>query len=658
MDHLKKGIDDYNSEIPRELIAPSMEFIRASAQIGLHWWYWDNQDKSLMVSPHLLGILGYTQQEFNPKRPFIYKNIHPDDTKDNTEKIKRLLYGQDQLYEIEFRVRDKSGEWQWYYNRGTVLGRDKMGKATVVGGITMDMSGKYKNLMSRAEEHERLYRTLIDAADDAIGLFTVKMKIILFNPAFYETFGYELEEFVEHGWIDIIHPEDRARLDERGDELLKQGSLSVDFRVRHKSGRYLFVSSKNVVIPSKGNEPEMILTIIRDVSERKKQLEELEKAKLRAEESDMLKSAFLANMSHEIRTPMNSIVGFSNLLVNPGLDAPARDMYVQRIVRNSELLLALISDIIDLAKIESNQLPLVYGKQKLSVLIAEMEQYARDEISRLKKKGLEIITIAPETDCEIETDVVRISQIMRNLVNNAIKFTIEGKVRIGCRASDSSENVVLFVEDSGVGVSPENFNLIFDQFRQVDGSNTRKFGGTGLGLAICKNLVEMMGGKIWVESTEGMGALFQVELPRKAVLVDDSALTSAPEKEIISAPEMPMRIVVVDDEQDSLELFYEILSGMGHEVLKAASGFEALQLLEKHALPDLVFMDDQMDVLSGTETMKILKERYPGLKVVVQSAHALVGDRARFLKKGFDAYLPKPFSVDQLKDILSLFPPQ
>lgn len=657
MDHTKKGIEDYNSEIPKELIAPSKEFIIASAQIGLHWWYWDNQKKSLMVSPHLLSILGYTQQEFDPKKPSIYKNIHPDDIKDNAERIKSLIYGKEQLYEIEFRIKDTKGEWQWYYNRGTVLGRDENGKATVVGGITIDMSGKYKKLMTRADEHERLYRTLIDAADDAIGLFTEDMEIILFNPAFHETFGYKLEEFVTLGWKGIIHPEDRSQLNERGEELVKQGSLSVDFRVRHKTGRYLFVSSKNVIIPSQGDEPDMILTIIRDVSERMKELEELEKAKVRAEESDLLKSAFLANMSHEIRTPMNSIVGFSNLLVNPGLDDAARNMYVQRIVRNSELLLALISDIIDLAKIESNQLPLVYGKQKLSVLLAEMEQYARDEIGRLKKKGLEIITVDPDSDCEIETDVVRISQIMRNLVNNAVKFTESGKVRIGCRAADSSKNVVLFVEDSGVGVSPDNFNLIFDQFRQVDGSNTRKFGGTGLGLAICKNLVEMMGGKIWVESTEGMGALFQVELPRKAVLLEDSALTEAPEKKKISEPEKPMRIVVVDDEQDSLELFYEILSGMGHEVLKAASGFEALQLIEKHPLPDLVFMDDQMDVLSGTETMKILKERYAGLRVVVQSAHALVGDRARFLKNGFDAYLPKPFSVDQLKDILALFPP-
>ncbi|MDX2431571.1 MAG: PAS domain-containing protein [Bacteroides sp.] len=644
------------SQIPQELIAPSTEFIRASAQIGLHWWYWNHLEKSLMLSPHLLTILGYSQEEFDPKMPSVYKNIHPDDVKDNLEKIRRLIYGKDELYEIEFRVKDHKGEWQWYYNRGTVLGRDETGKATVVGGITIDMSGKYKSLMTKADENERLYRTLIDAADDAIGLFTVEMEIILFNPAFHETFGYKLEEFVEHGWMGIIHPEDRDQLDSRGKELLKNGSLSVDFRVRHKNGSYLFVSSKNVIIPTEDGDPDMILTIIRDVSERKKEVEELEKAKERAEESDMLKSAFLANMSHEIRTPMNSIVGFSNLLVNPALDEAARNMYVQRIVRNSELLLALISDIIDLAKIESKQLPLVYGKQKLSVLLAEMKQYALDETSRLNKPGIEIFADEEESDCEIETDVVRISQIMKNLVNNAIKFTESGKVGVGCMPASSKSDVILYVEDSGVGISAENFNIIFDQFRQVDGSNTRKFGGTGLGLAICKNLVEMMGGKIWVESIEGKGAIFKVELPRKARLLEDRANTTKPEKGFETKQGRGLEILVVDDEQDSLELFYEILSGMGHQVGKAASGFEALQLLEKGPLPNMVFMDDQMDILSGTETMRIIKERHPGIKVVAQSAHALVGDRTRFLEQGFDAYLPKPFSVEQLKDILSLFP--
>jgi len=358
-------------------------------------------------------------------------------------------------------------------------------------------------------------------------------------------------------------------------------------------------------------------------------------------------------MSHEIRTPMNSIVGFSNLLRNAGLDEAARDLYVQRIVRNSELLLDLISDIIDLAKIESNQLPLIYGKQNLSSLVEEMKQYAIDEVKRLNKTDVKVLALEVKGDCEIETDVIRLLQIMKNLVNNAIKFTEKGEVRIGCKIAASAHNIILFVQDSGVGISDENFEVIFDQFRQIDGSNTRKFGGTGLGLAICKNLVEMMGGKIWVESSKEKGALFQVELPRKASLADEAAITVS--SDALETPELgkAMRIMVVDDEQDSLELFYEILTQMGHEVVKASTAYEALELMHNKPLPGVVFMDDQMPVLSGTETMRIIKERYTTVKVVAQSAHALVGDRARFLQEGFDDYLPKPFSMDQLCRVLS-----
>ncbi len=502
-------------------------------------------------------------------------------------------------------------------------------------------------------ESERLYRTLFDAAEDPIGLFTADREIILINAAFHNTFGYTQDEFMALGWMEIIHPDDRVMLEEQGLKLVRDGALFVDYRARHKSGHYLFVSSRNVIIPSEKGEKDMILTIIRDVTERRRDMEELKRAKQHAEESDKLKSAFLANMSHEIRTPMNSIVGFSNLLVNPGLDEEARSMYVKRIVRNSELLLALISDIIDLAKIESGQLPIVYGKLKLSVLISDMKQYALDELNRLDKKGIEIVSEEKNSECEIETDVIRLTQIMKNLVNNAVKFTESGQVTIGCRRASTDQNAILYVQDRGVGIAPENFNLIFDQFRQVDGSNTRKFGGTGLGLAICKNLVHMMGGRIWVESAEGEGALFQVELPMKASRKLEPTQSADRKPDTAKAVSRVLRIVVVDDEQDSLDLFSELLSGMGHAVLPASTGYETLQLMEHQPRPELIFMDVRMPVLTGTDTMRIVKERFNDVKVVAHSAHALVGDRARFLKEGFDAYLPKPFTGDQLAEVLS-----
>jgi CheY-like chemotaxis protein/two-component sensor histidine kinase len=382
-------------------------------------------------------------------------------------------------------------------------------------------------------------------------------------------------------------------------------------------------------------------------------MEELELAKVRAEESDQLKSAFLANMSHEIRTPMNSIIGFSNLLNKTELESDERELYVNRIVSNSELLLTLISDIIDLAKIESGQVSMNYGRLLLSEFIMEMKQHANDEAIRLQKQNLEFTSVVEVDNCEVEADVLRIAQVMKNLINNAIKFTPEGSVEIGCRMGTAPQTAVLYVKDTGIGIAPEHFEVIFDQFRQIDDSNTRKFGGTGLGLAICKNLVRLMGGRIWVESEPGSGSLFQVELPLKSFGIKTQHQPPAEKVSAAREPELEISVLAVDDEPDALELYQAILNGMGHSVRTASNGYEALRTLEQFPLPDLVLMDVQMPVLSGTDTLRIIRERYPGVKVVAQSAHALVGDRDRFLKEGYDEYLPKPFTTEQVEQVIS-----
>ena len=504
-------------------------------------------------------------------------------------------------------------------------------------------------------ETQRLYQTVVEAANDRIGLFTLEGKPLLLNSAFYEMLGFTREEFQNVGQNALTHPDDVARLEEEGKVLFEKGFSSHEYRVRHKNGHYLNMSSKLVLIRGQDGEQDQVLFIMRDITERKKAMKELEQAKERAEESDKLKSAFLANMSHEIRTPMNSIIGFSNLLNQEGQDENLRSLYINRIVSNSELLLALISDIIDLAKIESGQLAIVYGRILISELFRDMELYAREELIRLQKEDIEIVTVFEAEDCEIETDVIRMAQVLKNLINNAIKFTKKGRVEIGCRTGEPELSLVLYVKDTGVGISPEHFEVIFNQFRQIDGSNTRKYGGTGLGLAICKNLAQLLGGRIWVESEPGQGACFLVEHPLKRTGADvlRSGEKEKAAREPFSGPGLD--ILAVDDEPDTLELYKALLSGMGHRVIVAVNGYEALRTLEQSPLPDMVLMDVQMPVISGTETLRMIRERYPDLKVVAQSAHALTGDRDRFLGEGYDDYLPKPFTPEQLQKVISGF---
>lgn len=767
------------ADIPQELRSPSEAFIQASEAIGLHWWYWEKSDGKLTMSPGLLRILGVAPENFDGLPQSIYKNIHPEDVERNQKRITRLYRGKDDLYELEYRVKSPQGEWLWYYNRGTVLQKDERGRALVIGGISMDISGPFTKLLALVEEKEKfefifrhsteailvlefqdgqvsrvrdanhaamelfhrsdkdimsavpvqfvsedilgtggtmirqikekgfarfekkmvlkgketkwleftahsfsltgedliiaivtdktprkkaeaalretekLYRTLFEGANDRIGLYTVDGKAVLLNSAFYETLGYTREEFLTLDQQALIHPADRERIEQESRVLGEQGFSAHEYRVLHKNGTYLHMSSKVVVIKGEEGEEDLLLFIMRDISERKQFIKDLERAKERAEESDKLKSAFLANMSHEIRTPMNSIIGFSNLLSKTGLTSEESELYIDRIVSNSEMLLTLITDIIDLAKIESGQVTMNYGRILLSELIGEMEQHARFEAKRLHKETLEITTLVEVADCVVEADALRLTQVMKNLINNAVKFTSEGSVEIGCRLGADPETVVLFVKDTGIGIAPEHFDLIFNQFRQVDGSNTRKFGGTGLGLSICLNLVKLMGGRIWVESEPGKGSLFQVELPLMLPGIKKQQTPKADRVPEISESKPEFSVLAVDDEPHTLELYQAMLNGMGHSVRIAGNAYEALRILEQFPLPDLVLMDVQMPILSGTDTLRIIRERYPDVKVVAQSAHALLGDRERFMKEGYDEYLPKPFTLEQMEKVIS-----
>jgi len=730
------------------------------------------------MSEGMVKILGLDSnpEGFSPEK--IYKNVHPEDAELNRVLLQQLYSGEDDLYEIEYRIKNASGGWMWYYNRGSIIKKNEGGKPVVIGGISMDISGQFKRLLSMVEEKdkfefivrntneaiiviellenkagmvldankaamdlfnkgpevfgkplpdnilkdevigkdgalmrsvfekgfgrveqcyrtddgrdlwleftlhaftltgenlmiaivkdntperkseaalretERLYQTVVEAANDRIALLQVNGKPLLMNSPYYEALGYSKEEFLRFDQYELIHPDDIERMKEESELLLKEGYSSPEYRIKHKDGHFLDMSSKLVLVKGQEDEPDLVLFITRDITERNRTIKELEVAKEHAVESDKLKSAFLANMSHEIRTPMNSIIGFSNLLNQSGLEEHLRELYVHRIITNSELLLTLISDIIDLAKIESDQLSIIYGRIKVSELIRDMEQYAHDEVTRLKKDKIEIVISIEQEDRELETDVIRMAQVMKNLINNAIKFTQKGKVEIGCINGESDQSLRFYVKDTGIGISEEHFELIFDQFRQVDGSNTRKFGGTGLGLAISKNLVHMMGGSIWVESEPGHGACFQVEHPLR--LSDAGRKVESEVKKVQKEvrPGGQLTILTVDDEPDTLELYQAMLKQWGHRVYVASTGYEALRIMEQYPLPNLVLMDIQMPVMSGTDTLRIIRERHPEIKVVAQSAHALSGDRDRFLGEGYDGYLPKPFSADQLDKVI------
>ncbi|MEX0987572.1 MAG: PAS domain S-box protein [Bacteroidales bacterium] len=571
---------------------------------------------------------------------------------DSRYQMKKDLYDKGNM-KVEVNTNDYHGnkiylEVHAHLFRGT-------GKDLFIAIVTdKTESQQYKKELKASElalkQSEKIYRSLIQAADDRIGLFDTDGNAVILNNAYTEMLGYTLEEYRVLEDKDRIHPEDIDRMKSLVPELVKSGYMAIEYRARHRDGHYMHMNSKSVLVKNPDLDKDYVLFIIRDVSDKVAFEKELIAAKEKAVESDKLKSAFLANMSHEIRTPMNSIVGFANLLTEKDIDATSQAEYVKRINRNSEQLLALMSDIIDLAKIESNQLSVSYTKLILENLFNELLTYGRLQLEQRGRKNV-VIKYLPDpvkrTEA-MEGDLVRLTQILQNLINNAVKFTIQGEITIGYM-NMNDKSIRFFVKDTGIGIDQKNIEIIFDQFRQVDGSNVRKYGGTGLGLAICRNLTGLLNGKIWVESEKDSGSTFYLELPLKSGFELNENRDAASREFAVSSK---IKVLMVDDDQDSLMLMTTILRYEGIQTVTADSGYKALKILEREELPDIVLMDLQMPVMSGIQTLHIIREQYPALKVVAQSAHALEGERRKSLGLGFNDYISKPYSKQGLLEVI------
>jgi PAS domain S-box-containing protein len=392
------------------------------------------------------------------------------------------------------------------------------------------------------------------------------------------------------------------------------------------------------------------------MSERFTLMENLRSAKEKAEESDRLKSAFLANMSHEIRTPMNGILGFTELLKEPDLDGENQQFYIKIIEESGARMLNLMNDIMDISRIEAGEVIV-----KLATCdVRRQLQYIHDFFTKeANSKGIELMVRSLLTfeEARITSDEQKLEAILVNLVKNAIKFTQKGQIEIGCQKAGSF--LQFYVKDSGVGIDPQHREIIFHRFRQGSESLSRPYEGAGLGLAISKAYVEILGGRIWVESNKdessgATGSTFFFTLPGKLEVTEDSPDGEPSGYERAPRLHNDLKVLLVEDDEFSMNLLEIITGEFSKEIYTATNGEEAIEVFNQHPDIDLILMDMKMPVMDGFEATRKIRQFNKEVIILAQTAYSMIGDRERVMAVGCNDYLTKPVNKEELRSLVKI----
>ncbi|MCK9638809.1 MAG: PAS domain S-box protein [Prolixibacteraceae bacterium] len=615
------------------------------------------------VNPFLIDLLGFDKDQFLKKE--IWEIGFFKDILANYDKFKELQIKEYVRYE-NLPLETAHGK---KINVEFVSNLYKENHKNVIQCNIRDITKRKDAELAHHQSEER-FNLIMEHSAEAIFILDHNGRYLFMNKAVTDMVGYTEAEIKQKSIADLVPKSKRNQFRDLFEVVLNKGKIFVEIELINKNGDHISSDFNAVLLPnglvycnckdiSNNKENELLLKQkSRQLKEQNKEYQLLNKelvqtnqqliiAKEKAEENDSLKTAFLQNMSHEIRTPMNGILGFSELLKSPHLSDKEQQEFILIIEQSGQRMLNIINDIVNISKIETGQIELYLQETDVNELLRQLYAIFKPES---ESKGLQLNCQPglPDHFCMIETDKTKLTQVLSNLIKNAIKFTSAGTIDFGYQLK---KNVLEFyVSDTGIGVAPEMSEIIFERFRQVDMSLARNFEGAGLGLAISKAFIVKLGGKMWVKSELGKGAKFLFIIP---YCISSPRHTEMQIKKQQGGRLQNINILIAEDDVNSMLMLRKMLEIEKANLYFARNGQEAIDIVMTAPELKLVLMDLKMPVMDGFEAIKVIKQIRPELYIIAQSAYVFSNDQDQARKSGCNDYIEKPIRIEPLIELIN-----
>ena len=628
--------------------AERTELALAAGELGL--WDWNIVTGHTLFDERWASMLGEKLEDLTPHVDEWIKRCHPDDLPFAQQALKKYFDGETPLYECRHRMKHRDGSWIWIIDSGKILSRGPNGEPIRIVGTHRDITKQYNAQIELQRQAAALNHTgklakvgswQLSIADQSV-YWSDQVKKIHEVDESYAPKSTDGFTFFPPGAAETIRSLVHKAIHEG-----TPYDIELPFITAKGNKRWVRAMAEPLQVNG-------VTTVLRgafqDITEAYLQRNALAEAKKVAEQASQAKADFLANMSHEIRTPMNAVIGMTELLQDTSLDAEQKD-YVSVIRNSGETLLILINDILDYSKIESESLEL----EHVPIHLRDCVENSIELVARsAAEKNLDLlISIEPDVPDAIYGDPTRLSQILINLINNAVKFTEKGEILISISNSYPINNnpepttIHFAITDTGIGIPLDRMDRLFKSFSQVDASTTRHYGGTGLGLAICARLVNLMKGRIWAESTQDKGSTFYFEIPTRSAPIPASSNRISPRPGIHGK-----RLLIVDDNATNRRILSQQATGWGLAAFSTESGNEALEMIDRGEPFDLVMLNVQMSEMNGHELATRIRHRMNSKELPILVLTSMGCNRSGFEGIDIQEVMTKPVKSTLLYETL------